>query len=224
MKHLSRRFRRRRPRTGRRSRATSTTSRCARWRDPADRYHSAGRWTPTSSGSRGIGVSAETAGRRRRRCLAHGRRRGATTIASRGAGVRRTRPAALLRVRRAAAARDPGRGSSARSSSLALVGGWFALRSLESQLDASQAGRRPRRRRERRAPRCPADQGPRGLKELVERRSNDGVNPGIVFEQDPQAGDRIERGNFVTIVVSTGPSKVRVPTLVGAAETRPSPS
>ena len=57
-----------------------------------------------------------------------------------------------------------------------------------------------------------------GLKELIDRKPNDdGVKPGVVFEQDPQPGDRIERGNFVTIVVSTGPS-VKVPDVLG--ETR----
>ena len=39
--------------------------------------------------------------------------------------------------------------------------------------------------------------------------------PGPSITQDPQPGDRIERGNFVTIVVSTGPKKVEVPNVVG---------
>ena len=42
----------------------------------------------------------------------------------------------------------------------------------------------------------------------------------MVFEQDPQPGDRIERGNFVTIVVSTGPKKVQCRT--SSAESRDS--
>jgi serine/threonine-protein kinase len=55
-----------------------------------------------------------------------------------------------------------------------------------------------------------------GLKELVQREANsDGVKEGIVAEQDPQPGDRTEKGNFVTIVVSTGPPKTRVPDVVG---------
>ena len=36
-----------------------------------------------------------------------------------------------------------------------------------------------------------------------------------MFEQDPQPGERIERGNFVTIRVSTGPPKTVVPNVVG---------
>ena len=54
-----------------------------------------------------------------------------------------------------------------------------------------------------------------GLKELVQREPNADVKLGIVFEQDPQPGDRIERGNFVTIFVSTGQPKTRVPDVVG---------
>ena len=38
-----------------------------------------------------------------------------------------------------------------------------------------------------------------GLKELVERTDNADVPVGQVFAQDPQPGDRTERGNFVTI-------------------------
>ena len=54
-----------------------------------------------------------------------------------------------------------------------------------------------------------------GLKELVERTDNADVPVGQVFAQDPQPGDRTERGNFVTITVSTGPKKVVVPNVVG---------
>ena len=54
-----------------------------------------------------------------------------------------------------------------------------------------------------------------GLEELPRREPDADVKGGTVFEQDPQPGDRIERGNFVTIVVSTGPKKVQVPNVVG---------
>ena len=37
------------------------------------------------------------------------------------------------------------------------------------------------------------------------------VKVGLVSEQDPQPGDRTEKGNFVTIVVSTGPPKTHGP-------------
>ena len=41
-----------------------------------------------------------------------------------------------------------------------------------------------------------------GLEELIVREPHAEAKLGIVFEQDPQPGDRIERGNFVTIRVS----------------------
>jgi eukaryotic-like serine/threonine-protein kinase len=98
---------------------------------------------------------------------------------------------------------------------LAVVGGWFAWQEVQSQLSAAKPVAVPdvvgsleqlavTQIREA------------GLKELVERKPNDdGVDQGVVFDQDPQPGDRIERGNFVTITVSTGPSKVRVPDVTG---------
>ena len=90
---------------------------------------------------------------------------------------------------------------------LALVGGWFAWQEVQSQLSAAKPVAVPDvvGSVEELAVRQIRDAG---LKELIDRKPNDdGVKPGVVFEQDPQPGDRIERGNFVTIVVSTGPSK-----------------
>ena len=57
-----------------------------------------------------------------------------------------------------------------------------------------------------------------GLEELVQREPNADVEVGIVSEQDPQPGDRTEKGNFVTIIVSTGPQKID-----GAERRRPEP-
>jgi serine/threonine-protein kinase len=54
-----------------------------------------------------------------------------------------------------------------------------------------------------------------GLKELIIREPDDEVKLGIVIDQDPQPGDRTDRGNFVTIRVSTGKPKTRVPNVVG---------
>jgi eukaryotic-like serine/threonine-protein kinase len=101
---------------------------------------------------------------------------------------------------------------------LALVGGWFAWQEVQSQLTAAKPVAVPDvvGSVEQLAVQQIRDAG---LKELVERKPNDeGVKEGVVFEQDPQPGDRTERGNFVTITVSTGPSKVRVPDVLG--ETR----
>ena len=51
-----------------------------------------------------------------------------------------------------------------------------------------------------------------------------GRKEGSSSSQDPQPGDRIEPGNFVTIVVSTGKPKTRVPTSSAGAATRRSRS
>src|SRR5918993_93673 len=187
-------------------------------KDPSDRYHSAEEMdSDLERIARGIGVSAETA------------EAATTVLASTDVGEAATtiRPAAAA----AGTTYTPGRyyeyDEPRRSRSiwpwvlgillvaLALVGGWFAWQEVQSQLSAAKPVAVPdvvgsveqlavTQIREA------------GAKEVVERRSNDdGVKQGIVFDQDPQPGDRIERGNFVTIVVSTGPSKVRVPDVLG---------
>jgi beta-lactam-binding protein with PASTA domain len=190
-------------------------------KDPADRYHSAEEMdSDLERIARGIGVSAETA-------------EAATTVLSRtdvGEAATTIRPATP-----AAAAGSttytPGRyyeyDAPARRRSiwpwllgllvvaLALVGGWFAWQEVQTQLSAAKPVAVPDvvGSVEQLAVQQIRDAG---LKERVERRPNDdGVKAGMVFEQDPQPGDRIERGNFVTIVVSTGPSKVRVPDVLG---------
>ena len=55
----------------------------------------------------------------------------------------------------------------------------------------------------------------RDLEPRVVREFNDTTQEGIVFDQDPEAGERIERGNIVTIHVSQGKRKVDVPNVVG---------
>ena len=195
-------------------------------KDPADRYHSAEEMdSDLERIARGIGVSAETA-------------EAATTVLS---GTDAGEAATTIRPAAAGAAAGsttytPGRyyeyDEPPRRRSiwpwllgtllvaLALVGGWFAYQELESQLNAAKPVAVPDV--DGSVERLAVEQiREAGLKELVERRPNDdGVKPGIVFEQDPQPGERIERGNFVTIVVSTGPSKVRVPTVVGESRDR----
>jgi eukaryotic-like serine/threonine-protein kinase len=54
-----------------------------------------------------------------------------------------------------------------------------------------------------------------GLKPQVVRQPNKYKEETYVFRQSPQPGERIQKGNFVTIYVSTGPPKVTVPSVVG---------
>ena len=54
-----------------------------------------------------------------------------------------------------------------------------------------------------------------GLKPQVVREPSKDVEETFVIRQSPQAGERTQKGNFVTLYVSTGPPKVTVPSVVG---------
>src|SRR6266511_1503525 len=54
-----------------------------------------------------------------------------------------------------------------------------------------------------------------GLKPNPVRQPNRDVDETYVFAQTPRAGDRTQKGNFVTIYVSEGPPKTDVPSVVG---------
>jgi serine/threonine-protein kinase len=56
-----------------------------------------------------------------------------------------------------------------------------------------------------------------GLKPNPVRQANADVDATYVFAQTPKAGERTQKGNFVTIYVSTGPPKTEVPSVVGLA-------
>src|SRR3990172_12974580 len=54
-----------------------------------------------------------------------------------------------------------------------------------------------------------------GLTPDVHRVPSDKAKVGYVFDQNPDAGQRIDRGNTVDILVSTGKPKVTVPSVIG---------
>jgi eukaryotic-like serine/threonine-protein kinase len=56
------------------------------------------------------------------------------------------------------------------------------------------------------------------LRPVTIRRAHETWPRGIVFRQDPSAGERIQKGNAVRLVVSTGKPRVAVPDVVGARE------
>ena len=58
-----------------------------------------------------------------------------------------------------------------------------------------------------------------GLTPDVKKGPNLDTAPGLVYKQDPTEGNKIPKGNPVTIWISTGKPKVAVPTLVGQQET-----
>src|SRR5262249_58675492 len=55
----------------------------------------------------------------------------------------------------------------------------------------------------------------RGLGVQVVRQYNAKVDRTYVFKQDPQPGERIDKGNYVTIFSSLGPPLTDVPNVVG---------
>jgi serine/threonine-protein kinase len=57
-----------------------------------------------------------------------------------------------------------------------------------------------------------------GLRPIKVNRSHDSVPPGEVFDQNPDAGERVPKGNAVRVVVSTGKPRVAVPDVLGARE------
>jgi beta-lactam-binding protein with PASTA domain len=57
-----------------------------------------------------------------------------------------------------------------------------------------------------------------GLRPVPVEESSDSVPRGIVIRQEPDAGERIQKGNAVRYFVSTGKPRVEVPEVVGARE------
>jgi serine/threonine-protein kinase len=187
-------------------------------KSPADRYHSAEEMdSDLERIARGIGVSAETA--EAATSVLSGRELGeaATTVGGPAAAQTGTTytPGRYYEYEQ-----GPRRGS-VWPWLLALlllvgaaVGGWFAYQALQDQLSANEPVAVPdvKGLTEQLAVRQINDAG---LQDLVQREPNADVKEGNVFQQDPQPGERIERGNFVTILVSSGLPKTRVPNVVG---------
>jgi beta-lactam-binding protein with PASTA domain len=57
-----------------------------------------------------------------------------------------------------------------------------------------------------------------GLNAVVNEAPNDTVDKGLVADQDPAAGTKVDPGTTVTLTVSAGPNKVRVPDLTGMSK------
>jgi serine/threonine protein kinase/beta-lactam-binding protein with PASTA domain len=98
------------------------------------------------------------------------------------------------------------------------IGGWF----LYSQISDKLASNQPlpvelylNMREAAAAAKISAD----GFDPQVRRQPNRATPIGLVFRQNPNAGDRIPKGSRVTIWVSTGVPKVEVPSLVDTQST-----
>ncbi len=100
----------------------------------------------------------------------------------------------------------------------AVVAGWYVYTKIQDQLNQSKPVAVPlvEGSVERLAVQKIAAAG---LKYIVRRLPNDKVDVGRVYDQTPNPGERIDKGNTVTILVSTGKEKVVVPGVVGSQAT-----
>jgi eukaryotic-like serine/threonine-protein kinase len=95
----------------------------------------------------------------------------------------------------------------------AIVGGYFLYDQIQTQLTNSKvAVENYRGLREINAVR---EIRAKGLRAQVVRQFNADIPETYVFKQDPQPGERIEKGNYVTIFSSAGPPQTDVPSVVG---------
>jgi eukaryotic-like serine/threonine-protein kinase len=97
---------------------------------------------------------------------------------------------------------------------LAGFAGWLAYNQIQDQLNASKpvtVGDYTKMRES--AARDAIERA--GLKATIKRRPSAAQPPTFVFDQDPSPGNKIDKGNFVTVFVSTGPAKIKVPDVRG---------
>jgi serine/threonine-protein kinase len=97
---------------------------------------------------------------------------------------------------------------------LAGVGGWYAYGAIQDSLSGSSDVSVPfllSMREDLAVARLDS----RGLEARVHREAHETVKIGLVFDQRPEAGVRLDRESTVDIYVSTGPPKVEVPNVVG---------
>jgi eukaryotic-like serine/threonine-protein kinase len=97
------------------------------------------------------------------------------------------------------------------------VGGWYAYTKLQHELGASKLVSVPFVESVV-EPLAVKDIKAKGLRVHVVRKFNSGVQVGKVYNQSPAGGEKIPKGNVVTIYVSEGAPQVAVPSVVGKTE------
>jgi serine/threonine-protein kinase len=99
----------------------------------------------------------------------------------------------------------------------AAVAAWFAYGAIRDQLNANKPVAVPYvvGLREKLAVQHIED---KGLHARIVRHSNETYPRGIVFGQQPDGGEKTDKGNNVRIVVSTGRAKITVPDVVGKSQ------
>jgi eukaryotic-like serine/threonine-protein kinase len=96
----------------------------------------------------------------------------------------------------------------------AIVGGYFLYDQIQSQLSGSKTVAVENYLQLREIDAVKKIRG-EGLRAQVVRQFNAKVDETYVFKQDPQPGERIAKGNYVTIFSSLGPPKTQVPDVRG---------
>jgi eukaryotic-like serine/threonine-protein kinase len=94
------------------------------------------------------------------------------------------------------------------------VAGWYVFSQIQDQLAANEPVAVPNvvGLKEEAAVKLIQNAG---FEPEVERSANADVEKGRVMSQNPSAGTRIQKGDRVTLLVSTGPPKTQVPDVVG---------
>ena len=99
----------------------------------------------------------------------------------------------------------------------ALVGGFLLWDQIQDELSANEPVVVPFVEGQR-WPQARQNIRQAGLRPNKLNRSHETVAPGVVFRQNPEAGERVPKGNAVQIFVSTGKPRVAVPDVLGARE------
>jgi beta-lactam-binding protein with PASTA domain/tRNA A-37 threonylcarbamoyl transferase component Bud32 len=94
------------------------------------------------------------------------------------------------------------------------VAGWYVFSQIQDQLDASKPVTVPNAVGLKEQPAVQLIKNA-GFTARVERAANPDVAKGIVMSTNPHAGARIQKGDEVVLLVSTGPPKTSVPDVVG---------
>jgi eukaryotic-like serine/threonine-protein kinase len=92
--------------------------------------------------------------------------------------------------------------------------GWYVFSQIQDQLAANEPVAVPSVEGLKEQPAVTLIRNA-GFEPVVERAANPSVEKGVVMDQNPNAGTRIQKGDRVTLLVSTGPPKTSVPDVVG---------
>jgi beta-lactam-binding protein with PASTA domain/predicted Ser/Thr protein kinase len=99
----------------------------------------------------------------------------------------------------------------------ALVGGYYVWNQIQDELSANEPVAVPFVEGQK-LPQARKNIRDAGLRPVVVPRSHLTELPGVVFRQNPDAGERVPKGNAVRLLVSTGKPRVAVPDVLGARE------